>query len=335
VVVISSNFYVFGRKNMNSYNKNLISPSFPMAKFGIISIVIIFFLTSFVFQACSNPDWKLIEKKNSYTLFSSKKQGFVIAKIGTKEITTRYTPEEIRKKGHVTGWVTTRVVGFKMFDSDKYSGSCPNSECQKGLMEIRVGESTKCGFCGTEVEVMPIYKAEITTSDQKIIENLARNHTNISIRIAAVSKLINQEVLVEIVLSSINDEDYEWNHELYTLHDEAYKKIFDQEQLAKIAKKHIDSFKREDAVKKINDQKILKEIAKNDEDWSVRAAAVIKLEDQRILEAIAKNDEDRAVRERAVGKLEDQKVLSWIAKNDKEWQVRIKANERLKELTKK
>jgi len=269
---------------MKKVKLNFISVISIRSDFRSILIITLFFLASFIFQACSNPDWKLVEKKNGYRLFRSKKSSIVRV----------YKPISLGH-GLIVVVKTKSSLQFTI-DNVKYSGPCPNTECRKGHMDIDCGKSAKCDFCSAVVEVIHIYKTEITTNDQQIIENLARNHTNKSVRRAATSKITDQAVLAEIALSYSNVDAYESDFELY---EDAYKKITDQEQLSKIAKNHIDAVVREDATKKLTNQDALAEIAKNDSYQSIRKVAVEKLVDKELLKKIGQNDPSRDVRKAA------------------------------------
>lgn len=155
--------------------------------------------------------------------------------------------------------------------------------------------------------------------DQKLLAEIALNIEFFPIRKAAIAKITDQSILVEIAKKA--DEN--------TLFDVVYNPNFiDQTLLTETVKTKKDYLLRSIAIKKINDCKLLMEIINNtSEHWSVRSAAISapNVVDKKLLEQIACSDKDYYVRSAAVKKITNQEILAQIAKNDKKKEVRCAA----------
>ena len=164
-------------------------------------------------------------------------------------------------------------------------------------------------------------------TDQKIIEDIAKNDEDEYVRRKAVAKLAtltNQEdVFIDIAK---NDEDWGVRYE-------AVEQIKNEDALIDIAKNDEYDTVRGKATKGISNSKVLEDIVKNDSSSSVRWDILKTTSNQEIIKYIAKNDESEYNREIAVGKLQDISILEDIAKNDENEEVRERASKKLEKLT--
>ena len=128
----------------------------------------------------------------------------------------------------------------------------------------------------------------------------------ISVRLAAVERLTDQRVLVDVAK----------NDEYSSFRRAAVERLTDQRVLADVAKNDEDWHVRQDAVKRLTDQRMLGNVAKNDKDWWVRRAAMERLTDQHLLAEVAKNGHDREVCREAVERLKIPDLLNAIINGD-------------------
>lgn len=135
-------------------------------------------------------------------------------------------------------------------------------------------------------------------SDQSILENFAKHDIELRVRLAALKKLTDQKVLLEIAKSS----DY-----CYPDRKSAIQRLTDQNDLVCLTKAN-DSYIRQDAVLMLTYQKVLLEIAKSDDYYCYRLA-VKKLTDQSLLIDCALNAIDCDVRDLARKGITDQNAF--------------------------
>jgi hypothetical protein len=167
-----------------------------------------------------------------------------------------------------------------------------------------------------------------TLTDHAVLEEVAKNDQNVSLRLAAVQKLPNQAILADIAK---NDETYE------AVRLAAVEKIQDQSILTDIAKNNNDRrlSVRMAAAKKLADQSILDNLtetaiavtAKVSNNWDDHYAVKTKLTDQTLLADVAQNANHVSARSFAVEKLANLELVAYIAQNDKASAVRNKAKE--------
>ena len=168
-----------------------------------------------------------------------------------------------------------------------------------------------------------IRKAAIQkVTDQKVLIDVAKNDEDRFVREAAITQLTDQKVIVDIAK----------NDKTYSVRKAAIEKLTDKKSLADIAKNDTTYSVRNSAYKKMGKedcQQALIDVVRNDKNKNVRKVAVEKITDQKVLVDIAKNDKAYSVHKAAIEKIIDQKVIVDIAKNDTTYSVRKAAIERL------
>lgn len=130
-------------------------------------------------------------------------------------------------------------------------------------------------------------------SNQAVLIELARTDPSSDVRRAAARKVTDPSVLIEIVRT---DDDYD-------VCRVAIESLSDPMGLAEIAQKNETAKIREAAVKKIADEEVLRKVAASDSKAYVRMAAVEKIDDHSTLALIAENDKDDEVRGIALARL--------------------------------
>lgn len=166
-------------------------------------------------------------------------------------------------------------------------------------------------------------------SDQMLLADIAKNAKDTDIRQAAIEKMNewHQILYIEIVRDlRAND----------SLREAAMKKLTNQDLILEIAK-NVKYGLRHIAVEKLNElqhQTLFADIAKNDKNENVRKAAIKKLTDQTLLADLAKNDESADIRMAAIENLgeQQQELFADIAVNDKSACVRIIAIKKMNPL---
>ena len=154
---------------------------------------------------------------------------------------------------------------------------------------------------------------------------------NNSLREAAMRKLTNQDLILEIAKNA----KYGLRHvAIEKLDRMQYQALFSY-----ISKNDHDENVRKSAVKKLTDQTLLADIAKKDESANIRIVAIENLNEeyQELFADVAINDKSACVRIIAIQKMDmqqQQKLLSYIAENDPEDWVRKTAFEKLSGKTK-
>ena len=155
-------------------------------------------------------------------------------------------------------------------------------------------------------------------TDQQVLAKIACSDVDERIRGLAVRKLDNHEqaVLCEIAQNEANNE----------VRLAAVEKVVDQQVLAKVARADVDARIRNIAVRKLDnhEQAVFCEIAQNEANNEVRLAAVGKVMNQQVLAKIAREDQDVGIRGLAARKLDarDQVLLCEIAQNETNNEIR-------------
>lgn len=163
--------------------------------------------------------------------------------------------------------------------------------------------------------------------DQKLLAEIALNIEFFPIRKAAIAKITDQSILIEIAKNA--DEN--------TLFDVVYNPNFtDQALLSEIVKTKKDYSLRSSAIKKIIDQKILADIAinidhknladiaSNNVEFIIRQAAIAKITDHAILIEIAKKANENTLYDVVNNpNFTDQTLLSEIVKTKENYSLRL------------
>ena len=152
---------------------------------------------------------------------------------------------------------------------------------------------------------------------QDVLTRIAREGYLNEARLAAVNKLMYQEVLCSIAMDR------------GPVGDAAFERITEPRLLLRLAVESQTEEKGKRALEKISDNALLIQAARTACVSAVRGKAVSRLEDPAVLAEIARKDKSAEVRERAVGGLKDQEVLKEIARGDRSVSVRRAALERI------
>ena len=138
------------------------------------------------------------------------------------------------------------------------------------------------------------------TIDESILEEIGLEDHDSSVRIAAIEKINNNEILYDIIKRE-------------------YKEIKENDS-ENISIK---------AIENITDTRILKNIAKNESCKHLSTLAILKITDDEFLKSIVKTHSNETVRIAAIGKISDEETLKDIAKNDKSSRVRKTAIDKI------
>jgi hypothetical protein len=148
-----------------------------------------------------------------------------------------------------------------------------------------------------------------TEADPSRIEQLARFALSRDTRVAAIKRVTDEAVLLQIAKNG--DEDS--NVQVLALGC-----VDDPDRLADLARTAASYVARKAAVVRVTDQAVLEEIATQRDvgigNIDVREAATNRLTDQRVLAEIAKNDRFSDVRRAAVARLTGERMLAGVAK---------------------
>lgn len=160
--------------------------------------------------------------------------------------------------------------------------------------------------------------------DQEILKDIAINEDapNPEKRMTALSRLIDQDLILEVILKAGDN--------CRDALQEALRRLpNDQKLLLKIIKKAVSPFIRLMALKKIDDLKIIRKIAVRNNCFKVRLEAMKRVGDTVLYRRIAMQDKNRDNRIYALNNIDDQKVISKVSRYDKDKQVRFIAINKL------
>lgn len=161
-------------------------------------------------------------------------------------------------------------------------------------------------------------------SDQEKLKDIAINENapNPEKRMTALSRIIDQDLILEVVLKAGDN--------CRDVAQEGLKRLpNDQQLLLKIIKAAVSPFIRLMALEKIDDLKIIRKIAVSNNYSEVRLKAMKRSGDKVLFRRIARQDDDRDNRIYALYNIDDQKVISRLAKHDKDKEVRLLAIQKL------
>jgi hypothetical protein len=152
-------------------------------------------------------------------------------------------------------------------------------------------------------------------SHHRIIAEISQNDESLEVRLAAIEKLTDQNLLMDITK----------HDKVLVARQLAYKvlgKENSQESIFDIARNDKNWINRKNAVDKLSEQAFLVDIAKDEEKLEIRQAAITKLKDQSLLFEIAKNDKSLEIRRTAIKMLSNQNIILSFAKNDNDFEIR-------------
>ena len=129
--------------------------------------------------------------------------------------------------------------------------------------------------------------------------DIAKNDSSEDVRIAAVKRITDEDVLADIARNDSSDEVQIF----------AVKNITDDDVLVDIARNAKFWWVGYQAVHRINDKDILADFARNDPDEEIRRDAVKRISDEDVLLEIFSNDSDREVRRNALDNINDADTL--------------------------
>lgn len=147
-------------------------------------------------------------------------------------------------------------------------------------------------------------------------------HSNPKVRKAAIKKLTDQKLLLNVAI----------NDNVNVVREVAVQKLKHQEVLADIAKNDTDIMVRCSAIKNINAPEELEDFVNKNEHDFIRLTAIKKINNQNLLYAIAKNDTELLIQVRAVYNLTNMELLNDIANNSTKWNVRIASIKKMKSI---
>lgn len=143
-------------------------------------------------------------------------------------------------------------------------------------------------------------------TDISILIDLAQNDSRADTRLRAINMLGHRarsaaECQTLFERTAIHEPDNK-------LRLAAVCKLDNQNLLKQIAKNDNYEYIRLEAVKRLTDQSVLEYIAKNDLSFVVRDMAIERLTDQSALEHIARNETARSLRKKALEKIQDENL---------------------------
>lgn len=161
-------------------------------------------------------------------------------------------------------------------------------------------------FTISDDNVQEVFKEQINNiTDEKTLNDIARNAANSSIRGMAVEKVTDQKTLIYIAKN--NDEDFH-------IRNKAIEKITDNNVLKDIYNTADLYFCREAALKSITDQDFLYSVFK-DADWDLRRELIDNITDEAIMSKIVKDETDPFVVEHIALNSSEESTLTYIKDN--------------------
>lgn len=188
-----------------------------------------------------------------------------------------------------------------------------------------------------------VYQNSEFKETQKALADIAKNDPKRDVRLSALGKISDQDVLFEIANEVISSD---WSLD-------AIEKLTDQNKLAYFATNERYQYiikVREKSISRLTDQKVLQEIVMSDKDKSIKRYAFNNLTDQGILSELAKMDKgifeksdiikikepdilydivlygkNLDIRQGALQAIHDNKLLYSIAKNCNDYNIRTEA----------
>ena len=177
-------------------------------------------------------------------------------------------------------------------------------------------------------------------ADQEKLKNISINYDltpNPEKRLTALSRLIDQDLILEVVLKASDSCRDVLQEALRRLPDDpkllliiikkagspfirlmALEKIDDLKIIRKIAVRNNYSEVRLEAMKRTGDEELFRRIARQDNKPENRIFALNNIDDQKVISQVARYDKDKTVRLVAIDKLLNKSILKRIAKNEKE-----------------
>ena len=135
-------------------------------------------------------------------------------------------------------------------------------------------------------------RAVANVTDQETLALVAKTAWSSSVRLEAIKKLVNIEVLACL----LEDKNALVNSEAKNGIQNIFEATGDEAYLASYARGHCDPFVRMAATRNITDQDTLYDIVMNDDILDIRIMALNKIHDQTLLSAIAANGIDVEIR---------------------------------------
>ncbi len=159
--------------------------------------------------------------------------------------------------------------------------------------------------------------------DPALLAELAKKHGNALVRLASISSLNSEPLLVDVALNARAADERR----------AALDKVTSQPLLLQIVNKTGDAEERLAAARRITDQRILQDLARSAADEGVRIAAVNRVTDSSVILGILNDSASPPLRSAAMDRLEvpvveqigDQKLLADIAANASNPALRIAA----------
>lgn len=150
-------------------------------------------------------------------------------------------------------------------------------------------------------------KQIITTKeiDDKTLEEIGLNDRDSSVRIVAIEKINNNDILYEIIKKEYKIKNIDTSE----ISLKSIENITDTNILKAIAKNESCKHLSTRAILKITDNDFLKDIAKTHSNEAVRIAAINKISDEETLKDIGKKDPNIRVRKAALDKIHDKDFL--------------------------
>jgi len=152
-----------------------------------------------------------------------------------------------------------------------------------------------------------------------VISCVSLDSTSYKLRIKAVNKITDQNILLKVVL-----EDPKYEVQLA-----AFNKISDPALINRLAVESKEPNIRELAIPKVTDQNLLFKLVLNDNNSVIKTLAFNNIIDQKLIERIASECKDQKFREQAINKIADQDFLYKIALEDINIDIKVAAMSRL------
>ncbi len=184
------------------------------------------------------------------------------------------------------------------------------------------------------IEALQLAIIDAADTTQEKIHDLAINGISLTVRVAAVKKIDDQETLIKHAKTDEEEEvrlaavekvvdlqallDVALTDKEESIRLAAVKTLTDEPTLAKVAKQTDNEDVGIAAVKKLTQETIVEDVALNAKEWEVRLAALEQVQSPAVIDTIAQQDKDKDVRFAAVKRVNNQDVLSAVAMNSSE-----------------